>query len=288
MIAPHRPGPRFSVVIPAHDEERVVARCLQAFVADLAAGEAEVVVVANGCTDRTAAVARDFAGVRVVELAEASKTAALDAGDAAVTAFPRIYLDADITVSAAAMRAVVESLRRPGVHAAAPTASFELEGRPVVVRSFYRAHRAMPYLSDALVGTGFYALSAVGRARFDRFPRLTADDLFVQRLFSRDERHVVAGETFTVQTPHDLHSLVAVRTRVAHGNAELATGSSTDPTVASSTGGSVRALLSMAARHPRRSPDVVVYVAVTAAARARARRSARSGRPAWERDDSSR
>src|SRR4051794_36220479 len=96
--------PRFSVVIPAHNEATVLARSVLAWLGDLEPGEAEVVVVANGCTDETAAVARGL-GVQVVELATASKSTALTAGDAAVTTFPRIYLDADITVAASTLRA---------------------------------------------------------------------------------------------------------------------------------------------------------------------------------------
>src|SRR4051794_31851306 len=78
-----RSVPTFSVVIPAHDEESVIGRCLAAWSGELEPGEAEVVVVANGCSDGTAEAARDF-GVRVLELPAASKSAALNAGDGAV------------------------------------------------------------------------------------------------------------------------------------------------------------------------------------------------------------
>ncbi len=44
--------PRASVVIPAHNEEHVIGRCLDRL-AQSASSELEVVVVANGCTDRT-------------------------------------------------------------------------------------------------------------------------------------------------------------------------------------------------------------------------------------------
>ena len=288
MTAPAAPGAAFSVVVPAHDEERVLGRCLRSFVPDLRPGEAEVVVVANGCTDRTAEVARSFPGVVVVEVAAASKPGALDAGDAAVAAFPRVYLDADVTVSVAAIRAVVAALGEPGVHAAAPRARFDLAGRPAAVRSFYRAYQRMPYLSEALVGTGFYALSAEGRARFGRFPALTADDLFVQRLFDRSERVVLADREFVVQAPRTLRALLAVRTRVAFGNAELAASDPADAAVGASTGGSVASLVRMARADVRRVPDVAVYVGVTAAARARAARRRGRATRVWDRDDSSR
>ena len=56
-----------SVVIPAHDEEAVVGRCLAALLDGARPGELDVVVVCNGCTDATADIARGFGrGVRVV------------------------------------------------------------------------------------------------------------------------------------------------------------------------------------------------------------------------------
>ena len=48
-----------SVIIPAHDEERLIAACLQAlFASDPLPGPVEAIVVANGCTDATAGIAR--------------------------------------------------------------------------------------------------------------------------------------------------------------------------------------------------------------------------------------
>ncbi|WP_448631445.1 glycosyltransferase family 2 protein [Cellulomonas soli] len=83
-----RPSMPGSVVIPAHDEEHGIARTLAPLAQAAAAGTLEVVVVANGCTDATAAVARSVPGVHVVEIDVASKAAALRAGDRAATRFP--------------------------------------------------------------------------------------------------------------------------------------------------------------------------------------------------------
>lgn len=277
---------QFSVVIPAHDEATVLGRCLGAFASDLEPGEAEVVVVANGCSDDTADRARSFGGVRVLEAAEASKVGALNAGDAVCTVFPRVYLDADITVSAATLRAVARALPagRPAV--ASAVLEVALDGRPWAVRSFYRAFERLPYARDRLVGLGLYALSDAGRARFGAFPAVIADDLFVSSLFGPGERTVVEDGSFTVEAPRDVGSLLRVRTRVAAGNAELARrtgadGADSSPAgaeraaaaAAASTGSTVRSLASMCS-DLRRVPDVATYVLVTALARWRARRPA--------------
>ncbi|MEJ5866158.1 glycosyltransferase [Pseudokineococcus sp. 5B2Z-1] len=272
---------RFSVVIPAHQEERVVGRCLDGFVHDLG-DAAEVVVVANGCTDRTAAVARERPGVRVLELEEGSKRLALDAGDAASTTFPRIYLDADVVVGAPALRAVADALSGARPRVAAPRVRFRVGGRPWAVRAFYAAYARIPYTTDGLVGLGLYGVSESGRRRFGAFPPVTSDDLFVQRTFAPEERVVLTDHVFEVETPRTLRSLLAVRTRTAQGNAELA--GSGEVAHATSTGETVRSLLSDVRRDPRTLPSTSVYVMVVALARLRARR----GPATWHRDETTR
>ena len=60
-------NPRVSVVIPAHNEEKYVARCIRSVrrAADNYGGEVEIVVVCNRCTDRTAQIAERL-GARVI------------------------------------------------------------------------------------------------------------------------------------------------------------------------------------------------------------------------------
>src|SRR5690625_8041282 len=74
-----------SVVIPERNEEDHIARTLDALTADSPRHLLEIIVVCNGCTDRTGdvarAVARQRPDVRVVEIATASKVAALREGD---------------------------------------------------------------------------------------------------------------------------------------------------------------------------------------------------------------
>ncbi len=61
------PGSRFLIVIPAHDEEPVISNVVQSCRAvDYPSSLFEVVVVADNCSDRTAALAT-AAGARVVE-----------------------------------------------------------------------------------------------------------------------------------------------------------------------------------------------------------------------------
>jgi len=271
-----------SVVIPAHEEAAVIERCLRALTTGAAPGELEVVVVCNGCTDDTAARARAaWPDAIVVELAVASKASALNAGDEHATCFPRLYVDADVELTIDALRATVATLGEPGTLCAAPTPRFELAGRGGAIRRYYDVWRQLPYITDDMVGTGVYGLTADGRARFREFPAITADDQFVLQHFARGERRTVAGAEFTVHPPSSLAGLLAVRRRAYRGAAELEqSGLVSEP----AAGGAGRRLLELA-RDPRQTVDVAWYVAVSLYAKAAARVTRST---AWERDTSSR
>lgn len=274
----HRPVA--AVVIPAHDEAGVIGRCLSTLLSDAREGELEVAVVANGCTDDTAEIARGFAPpVTVVEIDVASKVAALNAGDAAVVSFPRIYLDADIEVDIQSVRRVAAALADEQAPTAAATARWELGASSVWVRAFYRAFLRLPY-ARTTVASGMYALSQRGRERFDAFPELTADDLFVRNLFSDDERLTVSGASIVVRAPRDLRSLLAVRRRVYRGNAQYA--ASGWESQASKTF-DLRTMLKVLLSDP---VAAIVYLAVNALAKLQVRSGA--GASTWERDESSR
>ena len=279
--------PRLSVVIPAHQEQNVIGRCLDALSAQLPAGEAEVVVVANGCTDRTAEIARSHRSrPQVLELPVGSKSAALNAGEAAVSAFPRIYLDADIVLGPGAVDALVHVLSGQ-VHAAAPAPRFETAGRPHAVRSYYRTWQRLPFLSEEPIGNGVFALSEAGRARFGEFPPLIADDLFVLRHFARHERRAVRDVHFVVEAPRRLHDLLAVRTRAYLGPAELAAWQ--DGRLAGEAGSSRAGALWGSVHSLRDALDAGAYASISLVASVRARRKwRRKDTSTWDRDSSTR
>ncbi|HLH45768.1 MAG TPA: glycosyltransferase, partial [Acidimicrobiales bacterium] len=275
-----RPPPapdRVSVIIPAHDEAGVIGRCLGRLLEGAHPGELDVVVVCNGCSDGTADVVRSaWPGVRVVELSSAGKARALNAGDEAAATFPRVYLDADVEVTVEDVRLVAQSLRSPGVLCAAPTVRFAVEDRPWAIRKFYEAWTQLPYLNDAMVGSGFFALSAEGRRRFASFPEdLIADDQFVLDHFSPGERASVPEATFVVHPPRRLRSLIAVRTRAYRGNRQLARRATTPERQVSR-----RAAVLRLAR-PGTLTALAVYAGVNLLAEARSRRAAGG----WERDE---
>jgi glycosyltransferase involved in cell wall biosynthesis len=89
-----------SVVVPAHNEAAFIGRCLASIGAatELVGEPVEVVVVANRCTDDTAAVAR-AAGAAVVDSEARNIAAVRNAGVAASGGDAIVTIDADCTMS---------------------------------------------------------------------------------------------------------------------------------------------------------------------------------------------
>lgn len=270
-----------SVVIPAHNEAAVLGRTLRGLLDGARPGEFEVIVVPNGCTDETATVARAVPGVTVVELAHGSKAAALNAGDAVATGFPRIYLDADVELRPEQTRLLAAAVSAPGVLAAAPCRVVETAGRPLPVRAYYAVHGRLPAFRNALFGRGAVVLSAAGRARFDRFPDAFADDLFLDSLFLEGERREVAAVRTSVSAPYRTRDLLRRLIRVRAGNAALR---ATAHGVRRSRPASW--LVDVVLPRPWLIPAGFCYAALTVTAGLAARRPGRG--QVWGRDESSR
>jgi len=270
-----------SVVIAAHNEEAVIGRCLDAIRADNVS--LDITVVANGCSDRTAEVAADRPGVRVLDLTAAGKPGALNAGDAVAIGFPRLYLDADVVLSADAIPRLAQAVE-DGPLAVVPQRRLDVTGRPLMVRAYYAINAHLPAYRNALFGRGAIMLSEKGRARFDEFPSMTADDLFLDSLFADGERVEVAGVTSRVATPYKTADLVRRLSRVRAGNAALRRSGGT-----SVVRSSVRSswLRDVVVPRPWLAPAAACYVSLIAAAELRARRT-RGSADQWGRDESSR
>jgi glycosyltransferase involved in cell wall biosynthesis len=98
---------RFSVVVPAHNEESLLPHALRAIAiaAELVDGDVEVIVVANRCTDGTATLARD-AGAIVVEDESRNISTVRNAGAAVATGDVLVTIDADCVMSPQTLREI--------------------------------------------------------------------------------------------------------------------------------------------------------------------------------------
>jgi Glycosyltransferase like family 2 len=283
---PYLPGVA-TVIVPAHNEARVIGRLLGQLVSGARPGEFDVIVVANGCTDDTARVAAECGPmIRVLSIPVPSKREALVAGDRAALDFPRIYVDADVELGTQDIRALDEALRTPGVLAAGPRRVLAMHGRPWLVRWYYDVWTRLPEVRGGLFGRGVIGMSAAGHARVAGLPALLADDLAWSLMFAPDERVVVADAQAVVHPPRTFGDLLRRRIRAATGVNQVELVPGAPPSAARTRPAD---LLEIIRREPRMASRVVVFGAVAAFARWRASRfTQRRDYSTWLRDESSR
>lgn len=273
-----------SIVIAAHNEAAVIGRCLDSLGPVIESGLVQVVVVCNGCIDDTARIARSRQKVTVLELTIASKAAALRAGDRAAAAGPRVYLDADVVMTAQAVIDVIRRLADGPALAARPPIRFDSTDARRLVRSWYTIRERLPSIQRTLWGAGTYALSEPGRARFLEFPNVVSDDLFVDSLFSESEIEIVDTDPVTIRTPRTSADLLRILTRTYRTQGDVARTAS--GVVSPGQRNQLRDIKALVTGEPRLILAAVVYGAFVIVARTRAR--LRHGAVDWERDNSSR
>lgn len=275
-----------SIIIPAHNESAVLARTLTGLTLGAEPGEMDIVVVCNGCTDNTAAIARAFGGpVRVIETQTASKAHALNLGDQASLGFPRVYVDADVVLTAEATRHLVRRLEGGKVLAVAPTPEFVVDDCSWLVRRFFRVRSCLPSSREGIGGSGVYGLSEAGRSRFGLFPTLTADDGYVRVQFQPGERETLPEVKSRVFPPRTIRDLIAQKTRTHYGSFEL---QERFPALWQNSGESNGRSLLRLFKRPYMWCDLAIYVFVMVTARRRAHQRLRKRISHWERDNTSR
>jgi glycosyltransferase involved in cell wall biosynthesis len=271
-----------SVLIPAHNEARVIARCLDSLFDGINPDELEVVVACNGCTDGTALIARSFGhGVRVLEIEIASKAAAIRAAEGWLASYPRLYLDADVVLAGSAARAVLNRLRTGPPLAARPPIVYDTGGSSTLIRRYYRIRGRMPAVMGSLWGAGVYGLSEPGRARFDLYPDVVAEDLFVDSHFASNELEIVACRPVIVRTPRRASDLLRVLRRTYRGKALKSYANGSGPASAKPA---LKDVMRLALSGRSLALDAMTYSTLAVSGRALALLPGSR----WERDESSR
>lgn len=275
------------IIIPAHNEERVIGQSLRAlFVAG--AQPDDVIVVCNGCKDSTADAARSV-GVRVIESPVPSKVCAINLGLSQARPGSVAIVDADIRLGGEGVAGLMRALERPGVLAAAPVARMEYApGTTWMVRAYYRVWFSLPYVSEGMVGCGVYALNAAGRERLGELPDVIADDGFVRGSFAPHERARADEVIAMVRAPRTLRDLVKIKTRSRLGYFQLSQRFRTSLPGRNEKSQHKSAWLGMLAR-PDLWLSIAPYLYVNVVSRRRARQQLQSlATYVWERDESAR
>lgn len=221
---------RASILIPAHDEAERLPLCLDALLASRPVDDGvEVIVIANGCTDDTAAVARSYEEAAllrgwdmiVLELNDCGKLGALAAGEAAASGGVLIYLDADVRVSPALVTQLADMLSTAEPRYASGVPVMTSKG-PFLVRAYARFWQTTLLLSKGVPGFGLFAMNRAGRRRWHVWPDVISDDIFARLNFAPRERMAVSAH-YGWPVVDGFAGLVRMRRRQEAGLAEIAT-----------------------------------------------------------------
>jgi cellulose synthase/poly-beta-1,6-N-acetylglucosamine synthase-like glycosyltransferase len=122
LAGPARPGgvppelPLVSLIVAAHDEEPVIAaKIANARAQDYPSARLELIVCCDGCTDATAAIARNAGADAVLELPRGGKVRAQDAGVERAAGEILAFSDANALWEPGAMKALVAAFGDPHV-----------------------------------------------------------------------------------------------------------------------------------------------------------------------------
>ncbi|WP_122072813.1 glycosyltransferase family 2 protein [Pseudophaeobacter sp. EL27] len=224
--APATSPPQVSVLIPAHNEAGYIAACLTTlFASELPEGMlGEALVLANGCSDATASLAAaqtvpSHWQLRVFDLPEGNKLKALNAGDAEARGAVLIYLDADVTLEPELVGQIATALDCPEARYASGTPTLS-RADSRLTRAYGRFWMRLPFVQKGTPGFGLFAMNRAGRARWQSWPDIIADDTFARLSFTPDER-IKLSARYAWPMVEGFRNLTRVRRRQNAGVAEL-------------------------------------------------------------------
>jgi len=165
-VAGSSPVPSVTLIVPAYDEEEVIAaKVANALALDYPRERLQVVVASDGSSDATAERARAAGADLVLELAPGGKVAALNAGAERATGELLAFSDANSIWAADALARLVEPFADPAVGYVCGQVRFVDAGGGNLEGAYWRYEMAVREMESALGGVtaGNGAIYAVRR-----------------------------------------------------------------------------------------------------------------------------
>ena len=163
--------PKFSVIIPAHNEERYIGKCIQAVRSAanyVQPDTAEIIVVANRCTDRTCAIAKHY-GASVLVNDDKCIAAIRNTGVSAANGEIIVTVDADSLMTKHSLAEIRELLASGQYIGGGTNPKFDRMSVGIACSAMYVALNLLPimirnggYLSGAMFWCRKRDFEAVG------------------------------------------------------------------------------------------------------------------------------
>jgi len=215
--------PKVSIIVPAFNEERVVARTIDTLIeADYP--HKEIIVVDDGSQDTTYEVASRYVnrGVKVIRRPNGGKFAALNTGLAFTTGEIVVTVDADSLIARAAIREIVKGFDDPEVAGVAGNLKVfnrskwitKLQALEYII-TIQLTRRAFEYFGSLTVASG--AFSAFRRTALDEAGRYDPDflledfDITIKLLKAHAILHGNNEAVCYTEAPETLHDVYKQR-----------------------------------------------------------------------------
>lgn len=214
-----------TVIVPAHNEASVIQDCLDSIVNQ--SGIDHIIVPCNGCTDNTVDIVKsNYPQVICLNIEKPSKTNALNiaekkAKELGIT-YPIFYIDADTRLSENSIQHITQAMHSNNNRLlCAPTPIINTDKSSWLVKTYYKVWTRLPYIKEGVIATCSFIVSEKGRQRFKQFADVIGDDGFIRCHFKNNEISNIEGAEIYITAPHDIYSLIKIKTRARLGNMEL-------------------------------------------------------------------
>lgn len=222
----------FSIIIPAYNEATVISQTLNFLLNDKCLNGCEIIVVCNGCLDNTAEVVASYKtanlaqlgerniALNIEQLAQGSKTQAINLGLSVKQYAQVVLLDADIHITGENIIRLVAELYEPNIEVASPKITFDYHQSSWLVRQYYKIAEQSLYNSQYRI-SNVIALSKNAVEQLGALPEVIADDEYLRRQFSLAQCSLVASLQHRFICPKNVRNLLNALTRVERGNIQL-------------------------------------------------------------------
>jgi len=223
---------KFSIIIPAYNEETLITKTLITLLQDNNLHNIELLVICNGCSDQTFSKTQSFINENslslknkkidflLFETSKASKTNALNIGINNSHGLIKVFIDADIQICGKDVNLLISELQNKKLKAISPRVNFSFDNSSFWVRQYYRVASLSFYNANTRL-SNVIALSEAGIKQITPLPNVIADDEYIRRQFTENERAVSQHCSLIFLCAKKLKDLIQVLTRVERGNVQL-------------------------------------------------------------------
>lgn len=220
----------FSIIIPAYNEESLIATRLTQLADALPKNCTEIIIICNGCIDQTYTVAKNtidtinntvyHCNFMLVEISKGCKINALNEGVKQSNNNTIILLDADIDISSSNCADLVAILASKSLMAVSPKAIFDFKKSSWLIKKFYSVVSKSTYNQQHRIAN-VIALAPEAVKKLFPLPIIIADDAYIQRSITEKDYLVVNNLTYRFACPLTILSTIKVQSRIIRGNLQL-------------------------------------------------------------------